>query len=448
MAAGREDGKVTSRGEHARTDRIRDARPAVMTAMEAIAAVGDGMRVLIGSGAAAPLALIDALAAYGSSLRRVEVCQLLTLGSAPYTKPELRGSIRHNAFFIGSNTRAAVDRGDADFTPVFLSEIPSLFRHQLPIDVALIQVSPPDAHGFCSLGVSVDIVKPAVEVARVVIAEINPKMPRTHGDAFVHISHLSRCVEVDHAIPELIADKISDVEHAIGVHVAGLVRDGDTIQMGIGAIPNAVLASLRSHRDLGVHTEMFSDGVVDLVTQGVITNQRKTLHPGKLVTSFVMGTERLYRFVDDNPIIEMHPSDYVNDPWIVSQNRGMVAINSALAVDLTGQVCADSLGPRFYSGVGGQVDFIRGAARAEGGRPIVALPSTAKQGTVSRIAVELASGSGVTTSRGDVHYVVTEFGVAMLHGLSVRERVQALVAVAHPQFREELLAGARERRWI
>jgi 4-hydroxybutyrate CoA-transferase len=427
---------------------MEEAGKTAEAAREAVSVIGDGMRVLIGSGAAAPAALIDALCEHATSVKDVEICQLLTLGDAPYVDEKMHAHLRHNAFFIGANTRAAVQRGDADFTPVFLSEIPALFRSILPIDVALVQVTPPDAHGFCSLGVSVDIVKPAVERARTVIAEINPRMPRTHGDAFVHVSRLSRCVEVDRPIPDLDADPIGDVERAIGRHVAGLVRDGDTLQMGIGSIPNAVLAELGDHRDLGIHTEMFSDGVVDLVKKGVITGARKSIHARKLVTSFVMGTRRLYDFVDDNPMIEMHPSNYTNDPFVIAQNTGMVAINSALAVDLTGQVCADSIGPRFYSGVGGQLDFIRGAARAERGRPILALPSTAKNGTLSRISVELLPGSGTTTTRNDVHFIVTEHGAAYLHGRTIRERVSALVAIADPKFRDELLAGARARRWI
>jgi acetyl-CoA hydrolase len=419
----------------------------VCSADEALEALESHMRVVLGSGAAAPLGLIDAMCRRASGLRAVEVCQLLTLGSAPYVEPRYEGHIRHNAFFVGANTRAAVQAGRADFTPVFLSEIAALLRGPLAVDVALVQVSPPDAHGYCSLGVSVDIVKPAVEAAKLVIAEINPRMPRTHGDAFVHYSRLDRCVHVDHAIPELAAEPLNETARAIGRHVAGLVRDGDTLQLGIGAIPNAVLGELRNHRDLGVHTEMFSDGVVDLVEAGVVTNARKTLHRGKLVTSFVMGTKRLYDFVDDNAGIEMHPSHYVNDPAIVAKNHGMVAINSALAVDLTGQVAADSIGPTIYSGVGGQVDFVRGAARAEDGRPILALPSTAKDGAVSRIVVELAAGSGVTTSRSDVHFVVTEHGIAELHGKSIAQRVRALVAIAHPKFRDELMAGAKARRW-
>ena len=418
------------------------------SAENAVSLIESGIRVVVGSGAAAPLGLIAAFCDRARRLRDVEVCQLLTLGDAPYAAPEFAGHVRHNAFFIGPNTRDAVAEARADFTPIFLSEIAALLRGPLPVDVALVQVSPPDAHGYCSLGVSVDIVKPAADCAKFVVAEVNPRMPRTHGDAFVHLSRIDRLVEVDHALPELVPEPITEVARGIGGHVAGLVRDGDTLQLGIGAIPNALLAALTGHRDLGIHTEMFSDGVVDLVAKGVITNEKKTLHRGKLVTSFVMGTKRVYDFVHDNPALEMHPSHYVNDPFVIAKNRGMVTVNSALAIDLTGQVCADSIGPKFFSGVGGQIDFVRGAARSDGGRPILALPSTAKQATTSRIAVELASGSGVTTTRSDVHYVVTEFGVAALHGKTIRERVLALVAIAHPAFRDGLLEGARRRRWV
>lgn len=418
------------------------------TAEQAILAVRDGVRVFVGSGAAVPLGLLDAFATRARHFRDVEVCQLLTLGPAPYVAPELEGHVRHNAFFVGLNTRAAVQAGRADFTPVFLSEIPLLLRTSMTIDVALVQVSPPDAHGFCSLGVSVDIVKEAVEQARVVIAEINPRMPRTHGDSFVHVSRLAAVVDVDHALPELAPEPIDEVSRAIGANVASLVEDGDTIQTGIGAIPNAVLAALGDRRDLGVHTEMFSDGVVDLVERGVITNARKTLRRGKLVTSFVMGTKRLYDFMDDHSIVEMRSSDYVNDPAVVARNRGMVAINSALAIDLTGQVCADSIGSLIYSGVGGQVDFIRGAARAERGKPVLALPSTAKNGTISRVVPELAPGSGVTTSRADVHWIATEHGIVNLHGKTLRERARMLIQLAAPQFRDELAASAHARRLL
>lgn len=422
-------------------------RPETMTPEQAILAVRDGLRVFIGSGAAVPLGLLDAFSNRAKHYKDVEVCQLLTLGPAPYVARDLEGHVRHNAFFVGANTREAVQEGRADFTPVFLSEIAGLLRTTMPIDVALVQVTPPDKHGFCSLGVSVDIVKVAVETARVVIAEINPQMPRTHGDSFVHVSRLSSIVEVDHPLPELRTEPYDETCRAIGAHVAALVEDEDTLQMGIGAIPNAVLAALKDHKDLGVHTEMLSDGIVDLVEKGVVTNAKKTHRRGKLVTTFVMGTKRLYDFVDDNPLVEMRPSHYANDPAIVAKNRGMVSINSALAIDLTGQVCADSIGSRIYSGVGGQVDFIRGAAKAENGKPILALPSTAKKGTISRIVVELAPGSGVTTSRADVHWVVTEHGAVNLHGRNLRQRVEALVGIAAPQFRDELLAAARARHW-
>jgi acetyl-CoA hydrolase len=422
--------------------------PRLVSPTEALRVLESGARVLLGSGAATPRALLGALCDRAATLRGVEVCHLLTLGDAPYLRPELAGKLRHNAFFIGDNVRAAVQSGLADFTPTFLSEIPALLRGPLPVDVALVQVSAPDERGFCSLGVSVDIVRAAVDTARLVIAELNPRMPRTHGDAFLHASQISLAVEAEHELPVLERPAVGEVQRAIGRHVASLVRDGDTLQTGIGAIPDAVLAALSDHRELGIHTEMFSDGVVDLVERGVITNSRKSLHPGKLVTSFVLGTRRLYDFVDDNPQLEMHASDYVNDPFVIAKNRHMVAINSALAVDLTGQVCADSIGCKFYSGVGGQVDFVRGAARAEEGRAILALPSTAKGGTVSRIVAELAPGSGVTTTRNDVQFVVTEHGVASLHGRTVRDRVHALVAIAHPTFRDDLLAAARERCWI
>ena len=417
-------------------------------AKSAVALVRDGHRVFVGSGAAVPSTLLDALSAHGESLRDVELCHLLTLGDAPYVAPALEGRLRHNAFFVGKNTRDAVDAGRADFTPIFLSEIAALMRGPRPIDVALVQIGPPDEHGYCSLGVSVDIVKPAVDSARIVIAEVNARMPRTHGDAFVHISRLTCCIEVDRPLLERAVDPIDAVARAIGDRVAALVDDGDTLQLGIGTIPNAVLAALHDHRNLGIHTEMFSDGVVDLVEAGVVTNASKTIHRGKIISSFVLGTRRVYDFVDDNPEVEMRPSHYVNDPFVIARNRGMAAINSALAVDLTGQVCADALGPHVYSGIGGQVDFLRGAARSDGGKPIIALPSLARDGTVSRIVAELPPGAGVTTSRGDVHWVVTEHGVVNLHGLTLRARARALIDLAAPSARDELTVAARQRRWI
>ena len=415
---------------------------------EAVACIADGARIVVGSGAAVPVGLLGAFCEHARSLRDVEVCQLLTLGDAPYLDPSLEGHVRHNAFFIGPNARAAVQQGRADFTPVFLRRDPALLRGPLPVDVALVQIAPPDRHGYCSLGVSIDIVRAAVDTARVIVAEVNPRMPRTHGDAFLCLNRVAHVVEVDHAIPELAPEPIGPSRRRSARTSRRSCATATRSRPGSEAIPNAVLAALRGHRDLGVHTEMFSDGVVDSrPSRRHHQRARNRYHRGKLVTSFVMGTKRLYDFVDDNPMIEMHPSDYVNDPFVVARHRGMVAINSALAVDPTGQVCADSIGAKFYSGVGGQVDFIRGAARAEEGRAILALPSTAKQGALSRIAVELAAGSGVTTTRNDVQFVVTEHGIASLHGKTVRERVKELVAIAHPRFRDALMAGARERRW-
>lgn len=423
---------------------------------DAVRVVTSGTRVFVGSGAAVPGTLVEALArrALDDELADIEVCQILGLGAAPHAAPALAGRLRPNGFFLGANTRTAVAEGRGDFTPVFLSEVAGLLRSSLPIDVALVQVSPPDAHGFCSLGVSVDVVKPAVDAARVVVAEVNARMPRAHGDAFVHVARFAHVVSVDAPLPELEPEPFGEVPRRIAERVAALVPDGATLQLGIGAIPDAVLAALRSHRDLGVHTEMFSDGVVDLVERGVVTCAKKTLHRGKIVASFVLGTRRVYDFVDDNPFVEMRPSHYVNDPFVVAKNRAMFAVNSALAVDLTGQVCADSIGPRFWSGVGGQVDFVRGAARAEGGRSVIALPATARPRgrgdapPLSRIVAELPLGAGVTTSRNDVHTVVTEHGVAELRGKTVRERVRALVAIADPTFRDDLLARARANGWL
>jgi acetyl-CoA hydrolase len=348
---------------------------------------------------------------------------------------------------VGANLREAVAAGRADYTPIFLSEIPRLFAERLPIDVALVQLSPPDGHGFCSFGVSVDVVMPAARRARAVVAEVNARCPRTLGDSFIHVSRLAAVVEVDRDLPELTHEAGDDVARRIGAHVASLVRDGDTLQLGIGAIPDAVLAALGDRRDLGVHTEMFSDGVMRLVEQGVVTGDRKPIHRGKVVSSFLMGSRALYRWVDNNPVVEMHPSDYTNDPFVVAQHDHVVAVNSAIAVDLTGQVVADSIGPRIYSGIGGQVDFVRGASRVAHGRPVIALPSTARGGTVSRIVPEIAAGAGVVTTRGDVHFVVTEHGIADLWGRSLRDRARALIAVADPPFQEELRRAAASRCW-
>lgn len=421
----------------------------VVTAEEAIREISPGRRILIGSGAAEPVSLVKAMVEKGGHLADNEVVHLLTLGPAPYVEPAHAARFRHIAFFIGANVRGAVQEGRADFMPVFLSEVPELIRgRRVRIDVALIQVSPPDVHGYVSLGVSVDIVRSAVESATLIIAEVNPRMPRTHGDSFFHVSRFDRLVPVDAPLLEHEAEPLDEVAHEIGRHIAHLIPDGATLQTGIGRIPDAVMAQLGGRKDLGVHTEMLSDGVMRLVEAGVITGRRKTLLPGKLVTSFIMGSQHLYAWAHENPAIEMRPSDFTNDLEVIARNERMIAINSALAVDLTGQVAADTLGGHFFSGIGGQVDFIRGAKRSRGGKPIIALPSTARQGQVSRIQAVLEPGTGVVTSRGDVHYVVTEYGVADLWGKNIRERALALINIAHPGFRAELLAAAKGRRYV
>jgi acyl-CoA hydrolase len=416
---------------------------------EAIRVVKPGDRIFVGSGAAVPQSLVGALAEQADGLYDTRLIHLLTLGFDPTANEKLSQHLRHSCFFIGPNIRDAVQACRADYIPVFLSEIPNLFKTKaIPVDVALIQVSPPDQHGFLSYGVSVDIVKSATEAATHVIAEINPRMPRSLGDSFLHLDEVDTIVWSDEPIYEPPPLPLDDISLKIGRNVASLIEDGSTLQMGIGAIPDATLACLDDKQDLGIHTEMFSDGVLRLVESGVVNNARKTLHRKKIVTSFVIGSRKLYDFVDNNPLIEFRPSQYTNDPFLIARNDKMVAINSALEVDLTGQVCADSIGHRFYSGIGGQVDFIRGAAKSKGGKPIIALPSRAKKGTISRIAVKLSEGAGVVTTRGDVHYVVTEYGIAYLHGRNVRNRALALIGIAHPEFREELLAGAKARGYL
>lgn len=414
-------------------------RRKVLAADEAVRAIKSGDRVYIQPGTATPQLLVDAMVRRAPELENVEVVHILTFYKAEYAAPGMEKHFRHRGLFIGANMRDAVNEGRADFTPIFLSEIPSLFyKGFLPIDVSLVHLSPPDEHGFCSLGVGVDITKSACATAKTIIAEINPNMPRTLGDSFLHVNKLDYIVETDYPILELPRVTFTEMHHEIGKNVAELIEDGSTLQMGIGGIPDAVLFFLKNKKDLGIHTEMFSDGVMELFEAGVITNDKKTLHPGKIVTSFLMGSQRLYQFVDNNPCIEMHPSEYTNDPFIISQNDKMVSINSALQVDLTGQVCADSIGLEFFSGIGGQVDFVRGAGRSKGGKAVMALPSTAREGKVSRIVPFLDQGAGVVTSRGDVHYVATEFGVANLFGKSIRERAKALIEIAHPDFRAEL----------
>lgn len=424
-------------------------RSKMTTADEALRVVESGNRVYIHQGCNEPEALVQALTKRGPELRDVEVIHMATMGNADYTHPEYGGHFRHNAFFIGSNVRQAVQEGRADLIPVFLGEIEELFRSgALPIDVALISCTPPDDYGYMSLGTGIDVTMTAAQCAKHLIVQVNDQSPRTLGDTFLHVSRADRIVEASHPLPEYAAVPMTDLHRAIAAHIAKLIPDGATLQMGIGGIPNAVLCALHDHKDLGIHTEMFSDGVVDLIQSGVINNRRKTIHPNKVISGFALGTRRLFDFLDNNPIFEFHPTCYTNDPFVIAQNDRMVAINSAIEVDLTGQVCADSIGSTVYSGIGGQVDFIRGAARSKGGLPIIALPSTAKGGTVSRIVPQLKPGAGVVTSRGDVHYVVTEFGVAYLHGKNIRQRVEALAGIAHPRFREELLEFARRMNFV
>jgi 4-hydroxybutyrate CoA-transferase len=414
------------------------------TAEEAVRAILPGNRVFLTGNCSVPQRLLKALVAYAPSLFDVEIVQVLTLGDNAYVTPELQGHLRVNTMFISENVREAVNAGRADFTPVHLSDIPRLFRTEMPLDVALIHVSLPDEHGYCSFGIEVGVTKTAAEVAKLVIAEVNPMMPRTLGDSFIHISKIDLAVTVNYPLPEVTPEAPSALQESIAKHVATLIEDGSTLQTGIGGIPDAVLKYLGDKRALGIHSELFSDGVIDLIESGVITNDAKTFHPGKMIAGFVLGTQRLYDFINDNPIVELHPTEYVNDPYLIAKNDKMVAINSALELDLTGQVCADSIGHRFYSGAGGQVDFIRGAARAKGGKPIIALPATAKNGTISRIVCALKPGAGVTTTRNDVHYVVTEYGIAYLHGKTIRERVRVLISIAHPDFRDALEAEARQ----
>lgn len=423
---------------------IENYKSKVCTAEKAAAGIKSGDRVYVHPGAATPEVLLNAMCARFKELHSVEVFHILTLGISPYSNPEYEGHFRHNALFIGKNVRQAVNEGRADFTPVFLGEIPSLFyRGILTVDVALINVSTPDKYGFCSFGVGVETTKSATECAKIIIAQINPNQPRALGDCFIHIDKIDYCVEVDEPIKELKAEEESTAEEKelfekIGKNIAGMIEDGSTLQMGIGNIPDAVLHYLDDKKDLGIHTEMFSDGIIRLVEKGILTNEKKTLHPGKIITSFVLGSKKLYEFIDNDPLMEFHPSQYTNDPFIIAANDKMVAINSAIQVDLTGQVCADSIGPKFYSGFGGQLDFIRGASRSKDGKPIIALPSTAKSGQISRIVPYLNLGAGVTTSRGDVHYVVTEYGIADLYGKTILQRAKALIDIAHPAFREEL----------
>jgi 4-hydroxybutyrate CoA-transferase len=410
------------------------------TADEALQVVRSGDRVVFAHACGEPVELVDALVRRAPELRDVEIVHMVAMGHGEYAKPEYAESFFHNSLFVGASTRDAVASGQGDYTPVFFHEIPSLFTGgYLPPDVVLAQVSPPDKHGWCSFGISVDYTKPAAAVAKTVIALVNPNMPRTHGDSFIHVSDIDIVVESDAPIIELQPPKIGPVEEAIGRHIAGLVDDGSCLQLGIGGIPDAVLLFLHEKNDLGIHTEMFSEGVVDLYDEGVITNARKTLDRDKMVANFLMGTRRLYDFVDDNPAVNMFPVSYVNDPYVIGENDNVVAINSAIQIDLMGQVVADSMGPLQFTGIGGQVDFVRGAARSKGGKSIIALPATAKRGEVSRIVADITAGAAITTMRADVDYVVTEFGVARLKGRTLRERAFALLDIADPRFRDAIV---------
>ncbi|MCE9560238.1 MAG: 4-hydroxybutyrate CoA-transferase [Armatimonadetes bacterium] len=419
--------------------------PKAVSAAEAVSLISSGNRVYIHGIAAAPQALIKAMTARSEELRDVEIVQLHTEGAAPYAEPEMRESFRVHALFVGANVRKAVDEGRADYVPVFLSEVPALFRNKiLPLDAVLIQVSPPDKHGFCSLGVSIEATRAAVQTAKHVIAQVNHSMPRSHGDGLIHVSQLTAFVEHDEPLHEINLPIAGADEIAIGQHCAGLIEDGATLQMGIGGVPDAVLRALKSHKNLGIHTEMFSDGLIDLVECGAVTGAAKRVHAGKIVATFVLGTKRVYDFLDDNPLVAMLDAAYVNDTAVIRRNPKVTAINSAIEVDITGQVCADSIGTRLYSGVGGQMDFIRGAMYSAGGKPIIALPSRTKRGE-SRIVGMLKPGAGVVTTRAHVHYIVTEFGVADLYGKSLRQRAKALIAIAHPDHRESLEREAAER---
>ncbi len=424
----------------------------VTTAAQAVESIKSGNRIFLTGNCSVPQELLAALVDRAPEIYDVEICQALTIGEkVAYTAPELGRHLRVNTMFISHQTRKAVNEGRADFTPVLLSEFTMLFKNgHLPLDAALVHLSPPDEHGFCSYGVEVGLTKAPAESARIIIAEVNQQMPRTLGDAFIHVSKLTHIVPVDYPLAELKMAGEGDGELAnrIAGYIADLIPDGATMQTGIGAIPDAVLGFLKDKKDLGIHTELFSDGVIDLIDEGVINNARKTLHPGKVVAGFIIGTKRLYDYVDDNPIVELHRTEYVNDPFVIAQNYRQVAINSAIEIDLTGQVCADSIGTYLYSGVGGQLDFIYGASRSEGGVPIIALPSTAKGDELSRIVLTLKTGAGVVTTRNHVQYVVTEFGVASLYGKTVRQRAQELINVAHPKFREELTRKAQKLHYL
>jgi len=421
----------------------------IMTAALAMKLIKSGNHIFIGTGCGQPQHLVEALVEHSSGITDAHIVHLLTMGAAPYADEKFREKFKMNSFFIADNVRDTLSKGIGDYTPIFLSEIPYEFEQgRIPIDVALISVTPPDASGLCSLGVSVDIVKSAAANARYVIAQVNSRMPRTFGDSFIHVNSIDALVPYDEEIIETEITEPNETLRSIGQNIARLVEDGSTIECGIGRIPQAIADFLMDKKDLGIHTEMFSDWIIELIESGAVTCAKKTLNHGKVVASFCMGSRRLYDYIDNNPFFEFYPTEYVNDPYIISQNEKMVGINVGLEIDLTGQVCSDSLGYRFYSGIGGQIDFIRGAARSRGGKAIIAMPSTAKNGKISRIVPHLTEGAGVVTTRGDVHYVVTEYGIAYLHGKSIRERVLSLINIAHPKFRKELIQAAKAQKYI
>jgi len=428
---------------------IDDYKKKLVTAEEAVSVIKSGDRVYISGNAATPYVVMGALASRKDELDDVELVHVLLMGEDPLSRPEMEGHFRHNSLFVGPADRKAINEGRADYIPIFLHQIPDLiYSEQMPLDVAMLHLSPPDEHGFMSLGVEVLASKAAAEKAKIFIAQVNEQMPRILGDSFIHVSRVQKIVEVSEDLPQLERKPFSEVERKIGHFVAELIGDGSTLQLGIGGIPDAVLSALKGRRDLGAHTEMVSDGVMEAIEAGIITGAKKTFHPYKVILTFILGSKKLYDFADNNPIFEAHPTDYTNHPFNISRNDNMVAINSAIEVDITGQVCSDSIGAYIYSGFGGQVDFIRGAAHSKGGKPVIALPSTAKNGEVSRIVPFLKKGAGVVTTRADVKYVVTEYGVAYLHGKNLQERTVALINIAHPKFRPDLIKDAKDRYLI
>lgn len=425
---------------------IDDYKNKLITAEEAVSVIQSGDRVYVSGNAATPYVLISALALRKDKLEDVELVHVLLMGEDPLSRPGMEGHFRHNSLFVGPADRKAINEGRADYVPIFLHQIPNLFySEQMPLDVALLHLSPADEHGFMSLGVEVLASKAAAETAKIVIAQVNEKMPRILGDSFIHVSRVHKIVEVSEELPQLERKPFTEVERKIGHFIVDLIEDGSTLQLGIGGIPDAVLSALKGRQDLGIHTEMVSDGVMEAIEAGIITGAKKTFHPYKVLLTFLLGSKKLYDFADNNPMFEAHPTDYTNHPFNVSRNDNMVAVNSAIEVDITGQVCSDSIGTYIYSGFGGQVDFIRGAAHSKGGKPIIALSSTAKKNELSRIVPYLKKGAGIVTTRADVKYVVTEYGVAYLHGKNLQERTIALINIAHPKFREDLTKEAKGR---